>query len=264
MFIPYRKHDLAPQKQNNNMVLKRFLIVIFVCVTNVFVGYAQENELSVNDILTKAQQVFANTQKYTVEVDYKMFGNYKTTKPLEAFSGVMVKNNASTYLKIHNTTFITNQKTKTSVKVFNEDKIIEVAKQTTEIVSLDNTSPVNIENFIKLFKYKKVEDKGAHYLCTLTTDKITQIPYGRVEIYIQKTDFHITKQVLYFLANVPYKDHNGEQQKGNPRLEVTISNYKDALSKTQEGIAELSQYIIKSGGAYKPSTAYKDFKIIQN
>jgi len=224
--------------------------------------FSQEREVSVNTILFKAQQVFERTAKYNVDVNYKMFGSYKATIPLEAFSGKLINNTQSTYLKISNTIFLTNKLNKISVKIFNEERIMEVAKQPD--VNMVENSPVNINNFIKLFKNKKIEDKGDYYLCTLTADYITQIPYGKVEIYIQKKDHIITKQVLYFLSKVPYKDHNGTQQEDNPRLEVTLNNFKKSISKKEEKLTNVSQYLTKYKGEFKPSITYKDFKIIQN
>ena len=125
-------------------------------------------------------------------------------------------------------------------------------------------SPVYIENFIKLFKNKTIVDKGDYYMCTLTTDVITQVPYGKIELFIDKDSYVITKQVLYFLAEYPFIDENGKQQKGNPKMVVTLSNFKKEISQELTEVTDIKQYITKTGDSYKPSATYKEFKIIQN
>jgi len=243
------------------MSFRNFVFILFLSLISLF-GFAQKTALSVNDVLEKTQSVFTNTPNYTVDLNYKMFGNYTKKTPMEAFDGNMVKKNKDTYLKINNTVFLTSETKKVNVKIFEEEKAIEVSHSDKN--ALMTNSPVYITSFIKLFKYKDIKDMGSHYLCTLTTDEITQLPYGRIELHINKDNFVVTKQVLYFLAEYPYVDENGVQQKGNPRMEVTLYNFQTKITEDSKGITHVSKYILKVGDHYRPSATYKEFKIIQN
>ncbi|MHA7843658.1 MAG: hypothetical protein ACX93I_10085 [Winogradskyella sp.] len=243
------------------MSLKK-VILSFVAVIYLSLGLAQQKSPTVEDVLTKAQQVFTTTPSYAIDINYQMFGNYTKTVAMEAFDGQMVKANRDTYLKINNTIFLTSETKKTNVKVFEDEHVIEVSEKETN--SLMTNSPVYIENFIKLFKNKTIVDKGDYYMCTLTTDVITQVPYGKIELFIDKDSYVITKQVLYFLAEYPFIDENGKQQKGNPKMVVTLSNFKKEISQELTEVTDIKQYITKTGDFYKPSATYKEFKIIQN
>lgn len=222
---------------------------------------AQENSLSVNSVLEKAEKVFSKTPYYSLDIAYKSFGNYTTNEVLESFSGNIVKQNRSMYLKIHNTIFVTDEEKQLSLKLFETEKVIEISNQIKEVAE---KSPLQITDFIKLFKYRKVEDKGDYYLCSLSTDVVTQLPYGSVQLYITKKDFLITKQVMYFLAKYPYLDKNGEERKGTPRLEVLLSNFKKQIPEDSKGLTNVSHYIVKKGSEFIGSKTYRDFTIVQN
>lgn len=237
-------------------------IVFLISLAWVSYGFSQDKTPTVEAVLTKVQQVFTTTSSYSIDISYKMFGNYSKTVAMEAFDGQMIKTNKDTYLKINNTIFLTSETKNVNVKVFEDEQVIEVSK--TESNTLMTNSPVYIEGFIKLFKNKNLVDKGDYYLCTLTTDAITQLPYGKIELYIEKDSFVITKQVLYFLAEYPFIDENGEQQKGNPKMVVTLSNFQKDISKELAEVTDIKKYITKTGESYKPSATYKEFKIIQN
>jgi hypothetical protein len=243
------------------MSFKR-VIVFLISLAWVSYGFTQDKTPSVEAILTKAQQVFTTTPSYSININYKMYGNYTKTVAMEDFDGQMVKTNKDTYLKINNTIFLTSETKKTNIKIFEDEKVIEVSEKETN--TLLTNSPVYIESFIKLFKNKTIVDKGDYYLCTLTTDVITQVPYGKIELLINKDSFVITKQVLYFLAEYPFIDENGEQQKGNPKMVVTLSNFKKEISEELAEVTDIKKYITKAGDSYKPSETYKEFKTIQN
>ena len=239
----------------------RISIIIYLAL--ITFGYCQSTDkLSVSAILRNAQDIYANTKNYSMTLNYKMFGTYEKEVPMEEFNGMMVKYGRDTFLRIHNTLFLTYETKQTSIKIFEDEKTIEINEGPTS--DLTQNSPIYLERFVEQFKYKNVVDKGNYYLCTLTTDAITQFPYGRIELHILKESYVITKQVLYFLAEYPFIDENGLEQKGNPKMVVTLSDFKNVLSKDAVGTTNMSNYIKKSGKTYLSSDQYKDFKIIQN
>ena len=258
MYILSKKHDQVQQNKTRMLKQIRFLKIILFLLFNV--AFGQNASLSVNEVLEKSQAYFNDTPNFSLDLNYKMFGNYSKNVPMEKFNGRMIKSTNNMYLKINNTIFISNANNNKNATVFEDEKIIEIKSKNTII----SNSPIQIENFIKFFKYKNLQDKGTHYLCTLTTDNITQLPYGKVELYIEKQNFILTKQVIYFLAEYPFIDENGIPNKGNPKMVVELSNFQNSISREFTELTKLSNYIVSDGKKVNPSINYKDFKISQN
>lgn len=239
---------------NNNL---RVLIVLCFISCSLF-GIAQEK--AVDEILKKTQEVMKNNNQLTCDLDYDWYDTYTIKKPSLSYEGVIIKQNNIVYSKINHTFFLTDKKAQLALKCNEDQKALVVTKTTT-----NTQQPWELlETFIKQFKVKNVTDKGDHWVCSLTTDVITQLPYGKVEIHIDKKSSLITKQVLYFLSQVPYTNSKGEKISGNPKLEISMSNYKTVLNEEEKITAKLATYIKGSGKNIAPVAAYKKFEIIYN
>jgi hypothetical protein len=163
------------------------------------------------------------------------------------------------YSKINHTFFISDALSQLAIKCNESQKALVITK-----AGVSEQQPWELlDTFTDQFSVKNVIDKGNHWICSLTTDVITQLPYGKVEIYIDKKSSLITKQVLYFLSQTPYKTANGEKRIGSPKMEITLSNYKTVLNETEKRTVQLNTYVKQSGSTIQPVGVYKKFEIIQ-
>jgi len=243
-------------KQVNYRSIKKFIICCFLCYG--ISMHAQEK--TVHEILKSTQEAMKNSSDLSCNMSYNWYDTYIATKPSIEYKGQMIKQESVVYSKINQTFFITDEKAQLALKCNEVQQALIVSK----VNANQGQLPWELlETYIEQFKIKKVIDKGSHWVCTLTTDVITQLPYGKVEIYIDKKSSLMTKQVLYFLSQVPYKNAKGEKKAGNPKLEITLTDFKTVLSKDEKRTAQLGTYIKRKGKSITPVAAYKKFEIIQ-
>jgi len=246
--------------------MKYKIFILFIGI--VFKGFilqAQEQEASlitVKALFSKANSIYKDTPAYSMDITYKMYGTYTDVRTTESYSGTIVKNNKGSLTRIKNTSFIIDKSSNSALRLYEDQKLMEISSLgENDIFSL---SPIKIDKFLNQFANNRVTDKGDTWLCTLTTAKITQVPYGKIEIYISKADYTIQKQTLYFLSMHTYVNEKGEQKQGNPKMEILTSNFKKTISSSLAAQINISRYISKNNNMLVPSNIYKDYKIIQN
>ncbi len=239
----------------NNSV-RTLLILSFLC----FSISISAQEKTVNEILKEAQEAMDKSRDLICKMSYNWYDTYTIKKPSLSYKGMLIKQESVIYSKIDQTFFITDEIAQVALKCNEKQKAFVVTKTNKN----ESQSPWDLlDVYIKQFKIKKVTDQGDYWICSLTTDVITQLPYGKVEIHIDKKSSLITKQVLYFLSQVPYTNAKGEKAMGNPKMEITLSNYKTVLNTEEKMTAKLATYIKKEGQYMKPVTAYEKFEVIQ-
>lgn len=243
-----------------NMIIHPKKVLTILCIL-CFQMHSFGQDKTVDEILSESQNTMKNFQNMSCDMNYKWYETYTTTKPSISYIGNLIKFENTVYSKINKTFFITDSKLNMAIKCNEAEKAFIV---TNNAKIAESQSPLEVLNmFIKQFKTKHVKDNGNQWICTLTTDVITQLPYGKVEIYINKETALIEKQVLYFLSRVPYKNEKGEREIGSPRMEIKLSNYKTNLSKQEKNMTKIASYVKKTGNEIVPTTAYKEFKISQ-
>ena len=245
------------RKNNENRKIQLLIIIFLLC----FQGLSFAQTKTVDQILMETQNTMKANENMRFDMHYKWYNTYTEKSSSITYQGNLIKFDKIMYSKINNTFFISDTKSKTSIKCNEEEKALVVQHNTN---TTESQSPIALlDTFIKFFKTKEVKDNGDQWICVLTTDVITQLPYGKVEIFINKETALIEKQILYFLSNVPYKNEDGEEKSGNPKMEITLSNFENKLSENEKSIAQIDYYIQKKGTKIIPTTAYKEFKISQ-
>lgn len=243
-----------------NSSVHRKYILSMLCLL-CFQTYSFGQDKTVDEILSESQTAMTKFQNMSCDMTYKWYGTYTEEKPSISYLGNFIKFEETIYSKINKTFFISDSKSNMSIKCNEAEKAFIVTNNTKVI---EGQSPLELLNvFVKQFKVKSVKDTESQWICTLTTDAITQLPYGKVDIYISKETALVEKQVLYFLSRAPYKNAKGEEKVGNPRLEITLSNYKTVLSEHEKIITNIASYVKKTGAEIVPTTDYKEFKISQ-
>lgn len=221
---------------------------------------AQTSNMEV--ILEQSQHKLQSTKSLKWDMQYKVFPTYDSQKPSEVLQANTIKNSTSFYTEMGDVIFLINTDSKFYLELSELDKKILVEENSQTLK--EHLPTEMIKTLVSLFKEKKVTDQGDYWLCSLTSDVITQIPYAKVEILINKADYTIAKQTLYFLTEFPYVDSNGNDVLGTPKMEISFFNYSQILSDQEKNKTNLATYIQKQGQTIKPTESYKGFKLIQN
>ena len=239
------------------MFYKKLIYTFALLLLFIQFGYAQD---SVLDVLEKSLKSNEQLNTLYCNLDYKYFPTYKTKKATANYKGLLIKNNLDSFLKIKETVFITSHSSKTTLKINKVQKVISVSDNLEEANTMDYLT--NLKTIINQFETKDLIDNTDSWMCVLTAPQMSQLPYSRVELYINKSDYMVTNQILYISAQFPYLDDNGKEVMANPRLEISVTDYKTSISPKQKGLIEIGNYIIKNKAKITPVKVYENYKIL--
>lgn len=210
------------------------------------------------DIIKKSHDMYTNLDRYSFETNYKSFGSYDDTEVLENYNGKMIRKDKQVYLRTNNTIFLNSQDK--NLKIYGDEKVIEAYKAVKQ--DAIKQSPIFITEMLKQYKHKDFEESTKHFICTLQAGYITQMPYGKIIIYINKKTYAIEKQIFYMLAKLPYvSNKTGERKTGNPRIEIELKSFKTTINNQELNQINLSNYVKTSGSKLLAVGEFKDFTI---
>lgn len=207
-------------------------------------------------IIHKVKDHYETQAQYNVAVKYAMYDGYEGALVLETYDGVLVKNNNDFYSKIYNTESL--QLASHFVKVNHDEKALLYGKVNGE--SKKNNG-LNLEILFQNFNKAIVKEKEASYLIEMMAPEISQSPYGKAILEINKSDYSLKKQVLFFSNTIPVKTQNGGEKFTNPRLEVVFSNFS-VNNDQYKSKFNLSSFVSLSKTGNNTSSRLKDYQFI--
>ncbi|WP_422103846.1 hypothetical protein [Winogradskyella sp.] len=219
-------------------------------------GFSQTSVMEVLEMSLKTSEQFST---FSCNLDYKYFPTYVSEEHTANYKGVLIKDELDSFLKIKETIFLTNHNSKTVLKVNKLQKAMSISNNLDMPSNMDYLS--NLRDIISQFDAKELTETTTTWKCILVAPEISQLPYSKVELYINKSDNMITKQVLYISAQFPYNDEDGRQM-ANPRLEISVTDHKTLIEPEQKKLLDLDNYIHKKNGKIVPVKAYKNYQIL--
>ncbi|WP_298892455.1 hypothetical protein [uncultured Psychroserpens sp.] len=235
------------------------LVILFTIASTFCFGQSP----TVKSVLTQSQTLLKDKSEMKCTMNYDLYSTSFSNEVKEHYSGNIVKNEDRYYIKINNTIFLNQLNTNTFLKLNTEQKLIQFLKGK-NVATTNGSLFDQVSVLINLYKNQSLKSKGDYWICTLKANTVSQLPYSKVELFVNKETKLLTKQVLYFSSQMPYKKKDGTNHLGNPRLEISISDYQFSLTDKDKGLTFLSNYVNTSSSEIRPSTAYKNFKIIQD
>lgn len=236
--------------------MSKIINIFFIVSVSLYSNFIfSQDENKIKEILTKVERDYFSNNDSSLKLDYSLYTSYSSKNISENYKGLLISYHKNKYLKIHNTEFL--QTSTKSIKINHDQKIMLVFNKP----QLDsNTNPMNLTSLLKNYKNKKLVDKGDYWICSLQTGKYTQMVYGKIEIYINKKNYTVEKQIFYILEKAPYKDNRGNEKFDYPRLEIT---FKEAVvnEKVKKEIFNLNNYIQFIDGKILPSKKYLSYTL---
>lgn len=231
-----------------------FLAFLFAFSAHLAKGQAKTDKDKIIELFAKSKKVYESRNVFKLNVSYKMFLSNKSDIPSEKYDGTFIKKNSDYYSKISNTEFV---KIKNCfIKIDNDSKLIEFKKE------IKTESPIyDLTGILSNFNAFKLTSDGDYWICTMTAPEITFVPYGKAVVAIHKTNYTLSRQILYLLNQSTHKNINGKKTVVYPRLEITFS---DTEAKTIPLGTKFSvnTYVIESNKKLIPSKNYKNYKIV--
>ena len=231
----------------------KLFIVLIIFLKTVF-SYSQD-EKKIIDIVKKSNSSYTNKSNIAVALDYNLFQDYTSKKILQSYKGLSVSTKNCIYLKIYKTEFL---KTKNLSFKINHDQKTSLVNISGKSGELNTQNPLDLKVFLKHFKKKTLKSENNNWVIELETPKLTQLPYGKAKIFINKSDYSIQKQVLYLLNGLSFENKVTK----SPRLEINLKN----LTKTDleiNSLVDLNRFLVKEANTYKLKKEYAHYKLLK-
>lgn len=193
-------------------------------------------------------------QSFQVTITYNLYKSHSSNEITESMNGLSARNNDKLYAQIGPTEFFLGKDR--SIKVSNAQKMMVI---TNSNVKQDIMSSSFTAEQLSHFTSEKVEDKGTFWSCYLIPNdaKVTPNP---MEIHINKRDYSLKKQVVYFSNKMHQTNKDQNKSKENQRLEISFGNYNDLSSDTAQKLS-LAHYVKLKESDYIPVGQYKNYDI---
>lgn len=210
---------------------------------------AQVTNENANTILKKASEKFKNDTYYSYNTKYTMYYDYESNDVKESYAGFLLKKNAIYYFKIKNTEFVSFKDY--SVKVSGDEDAILITKSDTQELPLD------FNNYLNSFKSRLIGTSKSEYICELVPAQVSQIMFSKIVIHVNKQDYSIIKQKLYFLNTIENKN-----KIASPRLEISFSPRIKKMEADNFLVNE-KNYFTRIGNDLKVVTRFKGYKLFK-
>ncbi len=235
------------------MKIKYKIICALLLFSNIVSAQKTSDEEKIKELFLKCQKKYETQKSFALDINYKLFTNYKSTTISEEYNGRIIKKGEDYYSKIDLTEFI--KLKDVYIKIDNEAKLIQI----------ENDSEIpdqvyNLTNLLANFTVFELTSTADHWICTMKGPEITFVPYGKAIVYISKKDNAITKQILFLLQKSSFTDSKGKKSVDFPRLEIILSSPK---AKVEEGLKfDIKNYFFKKNNTIVPAKQYKNYKIV--
>lgn len=219
-------------------------------------AHGKQQKLSATQILNKTIEAYKSKSDLSYNSNYSLFKDYKTKIAYEQYYGVVLRKKGVNYVKIKNTEFVSFSDY--GLKINHDQKAVLMEKGKTE----PKESPMSIEAYTKDFTAKLLPSDGNYYICELSPPKVSQIMLHKVLLYINKTDYSISKQVLYLVEQIETVGTKGKTEYSVPRLEISYSK-REKNEARDNALLTKANYFTQKGGQIvlsKKISKYKLFK----
>jgi len=237
---------------------KRFFKLSIIMVLQLFIStaVAQKNDKQLFlKYINAAKNHYLPTDSFEIDLQYNIYQEHTDTKPEEQYKGKIVVNKGDLYNKLHQTETI--QFKDIQVKINHDEKAMLISKVSIQ----ENIDILNFEKFIDVFDKVRVTEINSSIKCELIAPKITQLPYQRIELFFNKKDYTINKQVLYFFQKVNYTTNDTEKT-STPKMEIVFikkGKISDASVLSQKKYVSIVNNKIQVAKAFKAYTIHHNY-----
>ena len=204
------------------MITRLVQILIFTIASIFTGGHLYGQSVKIKDVLDKATTFYTTKNQYRIDMKFTMYRGFSGNNKTESYTGIMERNGDYMKNSILNTTIYQYPKS----KIIIDDDVKTLTYTLVDMQSLQNV-PVDLNIFLEYYKESQVIDGGKVWICEMVyvDEKILAPPYGKVVLYIDKKDYSIQKQELFFSNRIPFKSKKGNEiEQDYGRLVITLSH----------------------------------------
>ena len=239
-------------------IIYKYSLVLIVLV-NSMTSFVNAQQTDVKKIMNKVADIYEDKQQYHIAITYDMHRGLKGNNITESYEGEMIKNGAYSNFQALNSEVI--QFPKEQLIIEHDTKNITYIKMKGHTLA-GSASPIDMTGFLTHYDKTKVVEKNGKFICELVSTKQNiQIPYSKVVLYINKENYHIEKQELFFATLVPFVDQKTNERKSDyGRLVITL-DYQELV---EQSAPKLKDYFSFSSTKRVISVSYTHLTLPTN
>lgn len=194
----------------------KYIIVSLILGSNSWSIHAQLPTAEAT--LAKVETYYKALETFHFDMVYNMYRGYSGENLTESYSGTVSKQGGVSQIQILGSEII--QFSNKQIVLNKADKTLTLRNVNAEAMQ---QSPMDISKFLKFYKASNTKVSG-NYLVHEMVLKNSNIPmpYSKIVVYVNKTNYSLEKQILYMATKMPFTDANGKQTPDAGRLEVTF------------------------------------------
>lgn len=223
-----------------------FLLFSSVCFSN--------DKKKVIDILKKTSEYYSSKKQFEIKMTYKIYPSASSKKANEIYTGSIIKHNSNYYSKIDNTEIINGKGF--SLKIDNKEKTMQYQPYQSEH---ENTF-TDLKNYCSYFNGFRITESGSQWICIMTTPDISFVPYSKLIIHINKSDYSMSKQIIYFLTPDETTDKKGNTVINYPRMEIDFLDFKLQINPL---LFNINNYLILKKDKVYTNKKYESYEIVE-
>lgn len=200
----------------------------------------QAQKPSVKELLSKVANFYQKTNQYHIDMTFTMYRGIKGDKLTESYTGTMEKNDEYT----KNSTLETLVYRFPQAQLIIDENQKKIIYNKLETHAMQN-APVDLSAYMKYYDTSQVLEEGNQWICELIASQnaFSELPYGKVLLYVNKKDYRVTKQILFFSNLIPFRGKEAsdvEQDYGRLHIDLLYDFNKKIEKK------ELAYFITKT------------------
>ncbi|PZO26638.1 MAG: hypothetical protein DCF13_13475 [Flavobacteriaceae bacterium] len=229
-------------------------------MTSISIVFSQpkNDKFKVLDLLAKSKKAYETKKNLVIKTTYNFYNSFSSKKPSETYFGLFLKGDGEYYSKIGSTELINLKDC--NIVIDNELKKI-VSNSPIDNSSIDKS--YDLTSFCNNFSMFSLSSTNDNWICTMTAPEITFVPYSKIIVYINKSTHLISKQVMYYLNAIKYKDSKGKIKQDFPKIIIDFRSHSFELGGEKDRLKK-GYYLNTNKGQITPSNKYIGYKLIDN
>lgn len=228
----------------------KFFVVLFFLKLMVF----SQSNLSVENILLKAEKFHQNQSKYAYKTIYKFHKDATSNIYLDRDEGLIIKKDGVNYQKIHGVETL-----------YFVDQVMAIDKKTNTVYLTKKPKIDQLFSFkvyLRQFSKKKIISYKDLWICELSNAINGFNQYHRVRFYIFKNNYSIYKQVFFMQGNQTILDNGKKIALKDPRLEIILQESK--ILPSYSSLLNKSSYYKLIDGKIILNKKIANYKLVAN
>ncbi len=209
--------------------------------------------LTGKDFLANIRSNYEDLESLELNMEYKLYKGFSGFDLKEQYSSVFRKDEKSSYRKIDQIEFITDESC--SVTINHEQKTITISNpQMIGALEFDSKTSLNMCQDVKVHR-----SSDGLWTMKMMIKEMSDLPYAMVELKVDK-NFWIEQIGFFYSAKMNFSDSYFSSEMDYARMVITYSNLKKKWQ-DKDGIMKIDKYLSIGPDEVIPAESFRDYEV---